>query len=75
MLGSSRTIWSFWKMTVFAVPRSIAISCVRNENAIFLLAIFLVIKIGLKITKNLSNIPDKKSYFCQTFSTDWTALA
>ncbi len=34
MLGSSRTIWSFIKMTVFAVPRSIAISCVKNENPI-----------------------------------------
>ena len=33
MLGSSRTILSFWNMTVFAVPRSIASSCVKNENA------------------------------------------
>ena len=34
MLGSSRTILSFWKMTVLAVPRSIARSCVKKENVI-----------------------------------------
>ena len=34
MLGSSNTISSFWKITVFAVPRSIASSCVKKENPI-----------------------------------------
>ena len=35
MLGSSRTIWSFWQMMVLAVPRSIASSCVQKESAIW----------------------------------------
>jgi hypothetical protein len=34
--GSSSTIWSFWKMTVLAVPRSIASSWLRNRNAIMI---------------------------------------
>ena len=32
--GSSMTFLSFMKMTVLAVPRSMASSCCRNENAI-----------------------------------------
>ena len=44
MLGSSSTISSFWYMTVLAVPRSIASSWFKNENAIFQL-----MKVSLQI--------------------------
>ena len=35
MDGSSMTFLSFMKMTVLAVPKSMASSCWKNENAIF----------------------------------------
>ena len=53
MLGSSSTMRSFWKMTVLAVPRSIAISCVKNEKAILKLRFFVYIYQIANIRKNV----------------------
>jgi len=46
-------------MTVLAVPRSIAISCVKNENAIFIIRFFRFTYEGVKLQKNSQLFPIK----------------